>query len=155
MTDPSDHAHVIIFPPLLFLIAVLAMLGLHWLWPLPIGAESIVFWNGIALIVLGTNVAIWGIRTFKKARTNVSPYQPTTAIVASGPFGLSRNPLYIALISLLLGISLGVGTWWGIIILVPTALVLHYGIVLREERYLEQKFGVAYLEYKAKVRRYL
>jgi len=155
MATSSDHPQVIIFPPLLFLIALVAMIGLHWLWSLPIGGEAIVFWMGIALIVMAPSLAIWGFRSLKKAQTNVSPYQPTTAIVAGGPFSYTRNPLYIALTLLLLGISLAIGTWWGLILLVPTMLVLHYGIILREERYLEQKFAAPYLDYKTKVRRYL
>jgi protein-S-isoprenylcysteine O-methyltransferase Ste14 len=154
MSTQPDHPGVVIFPPLLFLIAVLLMLGLHWLWPHFIGGERIVFWIGIVLIFAGPSLAIWGVLTMRKAQTNVSPYQPSTAIVASGPFGFSRNPLYVALTLLFLGITLAVGTWWGLLVVVPFLLVLHFGIIVREERYLERKFGEPYLAYKAKVRRY-
>ena len=57
--------------------------------------------------------------------------------------------------TLLVGVSLGIGTWWGFVVLIPLVFALHNGVVLREERYLEQKFGESYLKYKASVRRYL
>ena len=78
------------------------------------------------------------------AGTNVNPALPTTAIVASGPFRFSRNPLYLALTLLYLGLTLAFNTWWGIVVLVPVLIIMHRGVVLREERYLDQKFGETY-----------
>ena len=89
------------------------------------------------------------------AGTNIDPSLPTTAIVQSSPFGYSRNPLYCALTLLYLGLTLAFNTWWGIVVLVPLLIVMHRGVVLREERYLEQKFGETYRQYRSKVRRYL
>lgn len=89
------------------------------------------------------------------AGTNVNPSLPTIALVSAGPFQFTRNPLYLALLLIFAGLSFVLGTWWGVIVLVPTILVLHYGVILREERYLEQKFGETYLQYKGRVRRYL
>ena len=89
------------------------------------------------------------------AGTNVNPALPTTATVASGPFRFSRNPLYLALTLLYLGLTLAFNTWWGIVVLVPVLIIMHHGVVLREERYLEQKFGETYRQYRSKVRRYL
>jgi protein-S-isoprenylcysteine O-methyltransferase Ste14 len=63
--------------------------------------------------------------------------------------------LYVGAMTLLIGLTLVVGTWWGFVVLVPLLLSLHYGVVLREERYLEQKFGESYLRYKSIVRRYI
>lgn len=91
--------------------------------------------------------------TLVRAGTNVSPLKPTTAIVRS--FRFTRNPLYVGGTALLFGVSLLIGTWWGLIVLVPATLMLHYGVVLREERYLEQKFGESYVKFKSSVRRYL
>jgi protein-S-isoprenylcysteine O-methyltransferase Ste14 len=93
--------------------------------------------------------------TLVRAGTNVSPLKPTTAIVTGGSFRFTRNPLYVGGTALLFGVSLLIGTWWGLIVLVPATLMLHYGVVLREERYLEQKFGESYVEFKSSVRRYL
>ena len=89
------------------------------------------------------------------AGTNVNPTLPTTAIVSSGPFRFSRNPLYVALNLFYVGISLVINTWWGAVVWVPLLLVMHFGVILREERYLDRKFGEPYREYRAKVRRYL
>jgi len=89
------------------------------------------------------------------AGTNVNPALPTIAIVASGPFRFSRNPLYLALTLLYFGLTLAFNTWWGIVVLIPLLIIMHRGVVLREERYLDQKFGETYRQYRSKVRRYL
>ena len=89
------------------------------------------------------------------AGTNINPLMPTTSIVTSGPFRFTRNPLYVSLTLLYLGLTLAFNTWWGIVGLIPLLVVMHYGVVLREERYLEQKFGEMYRQYRSKVRRYL
>ena len=89
------------------------------------------------------------------AGTNISPLRPTTSVVTTGPFRFSRNPLYVALTLLYLGLTLAFNTWWGIVVLIPLLIIMHYGVVLREERYLEQKFGETYRQYRSQVRRYL
>ncbi len=91
----------------------------------------------------------------KAAGTNINPTLPAKAIVSSGPFRFSRNPLYLSLTTIYLGLTLAVNTWWGIVVLIPLLIVMHRGVVLREERYLEQKFGQSYRQYRSRVRRYL
>ena len=91
----------------------------------------------------------------RAAGTNVRPSLPATAIVTTGPFRFSRNPLYCSLTLLYLGLTAIFNTWWGLIVLVPLLLVMHFGVVLREERYLERKFGDTYRQYRMSVRRYL
>ena len=110
---------------------------------------------GAVLCLCGIGIAAWGRGLLVKGDTNVNPYKPTISIITGGPYRFTRNPLYVGLQSLLVGLSLLVGTWWGVIFLVPVFLVLHYGVVLREEAYLERKFGQAYLTYKSTVRRWL
>jgi protein-S-isoprenylcysteine O-methyltransferase Ste14 len=94
-------------------------------------------------------------RALLAARTNIGPTLPSTAIVTTGPFRLSRNPLYLALTLLYLGLVLAFDSWWGIARLIPLLLVMHRGVILREERYLEAKFGDEYRRYKVSVARYL
>ena len=89
------------------------------------------------------------------AGTNIRPNLPAKAIVTSGPFRFSRNPLYCSLTLLYLGLSAFLNTWWSLILLVPLLLVMHVGVVRREERYLERKFGEEYRRYRSSVRRYL
>ena len=155
MATPVDNPGVIARPPLLYGAAVFVFLVLRWFWPMPILAHSVTFWPGLALLLLGLAIVMWGRRALRAAGTNMNPTLPTTAIVTSGPFRFSRNPLYMALTLLYLGLALAVNTWWGIVVLVPLLILMHRGVVLREERYLEAKFGDSYRQYCSKVRRYL
>ena len=155
MPAERDNPGVIALPPLLYGAAFLVVLALNWLLPLQIVKQTVALWVGVALVVVGAGIGLWGQRTMRAAGTSVHPSEPTTAIVTRGPFRFSRNPLYVALTLLYVGLSLAVNTWWGLIALVPLLFTLHYGVVLREERYLERKFGDTYREYRVKVRRYL
>jgi protein-S-isoprenylcysteine O-methyltransferase Ste14 len=155
MATSTDKPGVVVPPPLLYGGAFVLVFVLRWFWPMPIFDHAVALWLGLALLVLGIGMAAWGIRTMQAAGTNVNPALPTTAIVKSGPFRFSRNPLYVALMLLYLGLTLAFNTWWGIVLLVPVLIIMHCGVVLREERYLEQKFGETYRQYRSKVRRYL
>jgi protein-S-isoprenylcysteine O-methyltransferase Ste14 len=154
MDARTDRAGVVMLPPVLMLAAFVLVLILHHFLPLIIGMPGPMRNLGIALIALGVGSAAWGRTTLVRAGTNVSPLKPTTAIVTGGPFQFTRNPLYVGIMCVFLGLSLIVGTWWGFIVIVPVFLILHFGVVLREERYLAQKFGEPYLAYKQSVRRY-
>ena len=150
----ADNPGVIVRPPLLYVAALAAMLVLRWLWPLPILSGG-AFWPAIALVVLGVCILVWGRRTLVAGGTNVDPSLPSTAVVTSGPYRISRNPLYVGLAIVYLGLTLAFDVWWGIVLLVLVLLVMHLGVIQREERYLERKFGDAYRQYRSAVRRYL
>jgi protein-S-isoprenylcysteine O-methyltransferase Ste14 len=139
----------------LYGIGLLAVLVLRWFWPLPISDSILPFWLGLSLLALGGALGLWAQTIFRVVGTNVNPSLPTTAIVTSGPFRISRNPMYLAFNLLFVGLTLAINSYWGVIALVPLLPLLHYGVVLREERYLERKFGEGYLRYKGRVRRYL
>src|SRR5262249_31732703 len=128
---------------------------LRWFWPMPIFGHAVALWLGLALLVLGIGMAAWGIRTMQAAGTDVNPALPTTAIVQTRPFRFSRHPLYLSPMLLYFCLPLAFNTWWGIVLLVPVLIIMHCGVVLREERSLEQKFGETYRQYRSKVRRYL
>ena len=155
MATTTDKPGVIAPPPLLFGTALVAVLALRWFHPLPIIGSAAILWPCLILVALGIAIGIPGRRAMKAARTNVNPYRPTTAIVTSGPFRFSRNPLYVGVTLVYLGVTLALNTWWSLVVLMPILLVMHYGVVLREERYLEGKFGDAYRQYRSRVRRYL
>ena len=152
----ADHPGVIVMPPLLYLGVFLVALLAQWLAPMPIFATTaIAVALGLSLAVVAIAVARWGRRTMTAAGTNVRPTRPATTIVTTGPFRFSRNPLYVSLTLLYLGLTTAVNTWWGLVLLVPLLATMHFGVVLREERYLERKFGDSYREYRASVRRYV
>ncbi len=155
MAPSANNPGVAVRPPFLYGGAFVIALALRWIWPLPILGHSVAFWLGLALAVLAVMIALWGRRTMHAAGTNVNPIRPTTAIVTSGPFRFTRNPLYFAMTILYFGLTLTFNTWWGIVMLVPLLVIMHYGVVLREERYLEQKFGETYRQYRSTVRRYV
>lgn len=151
----TDNPGVVVLPPRLYLGALVLVLVLRWFWHMPIAASGVTFWPGLVVAALALGFGFWGRLSLTRAGTNVNPGRPTTTIVASGPFRFSRNPLYVALTLFFLGITLAINTWWGIVALVPMLVIMHRGVVLREERYLETKFGESYLQYRARVRRYL
>ncbi len=157
MPSDPDSPHVIILPPLLYVLALAAGLLLSWAAPLPplatLGVTLVAL--GVTLVGLGVLLAAWGRSVMERAGTNVNPMLPTTALVTTGPFRRSRNPLYVALTLMYVGLGLLTNSLWVLALLVPVLLILHNGVVRREERYLEAKFGDAYRSYRARVRRYL
>src|SRR5207248_2138361 len=110
---------------------------------------------GIALVVLAPTLALPALVTMKKAGTDVYPAGPALTIMCSGPYRLTRNPMYLALCWLQVALGFFLNDWITLMFVVPLALIMHYGVVLREERYLTAKFGEPYLELKRAVRRWL
>jgi len=157
MTNHSEAKTpgVIAPPPVLYGAALIIASALHWFWPLPIFRASVVRWLGIAVVALGLALVLQVFRTMRAAGTNVDPRRPTTAIVTTGLFRFSRNPIYVGLTLMYLGLTLAFNTWWGLVLLGPLLLTMHRGVILREERYLEQTFSEPYRQYCSMVRRYL
>ena len=141
-------------PPVVYLTAILAglgldFLGLRWL-PAEIGV-----WVGVPLVIFSLALFFASTRRFKSAGTPVPGNKATTAIVQSGPYRFSRNPIYLAFSVLMLGIACSRNSAWLLGTLAAAASLMSFVVIPREERYLEGRFGVEYLEYKAKVRRWL
>jgi len=151
----NDSPNVVVLPPLLYGIGLAAGFLLQWLAPHAIVSSSARYWAGGVMLALGVFLALWGRRVMEQAGTNVNPTQPTTALVVTGPFRFSRNPLYVALTLAYVALALLADALWVLVLLLPVLLVLHYGVIRREERYLEAKFGEAYRQYRSRVRRYL
>jgi protein-S-isoprenylcysteine O-methyltransferase Ste14 len=156
MSDATDNPNVIIHPPIAWALAVLAGLALQRLIPLRfMPAAAPAGWLGGAVFVLGLAFAIWAIATMTRAGSNVPTNRPTTTIVDAGPYGFTRNPIYLGLFVGLVGLAIAFDSLWVLVMLVPFGLVIRYGVVAREEAYLERKFGDAYRGYRARVRRWL
>jgi protein-S-isoprenylcysteine O-methyltransferase Ste14 len=155
--DPhsADAPGVVVWPPLLYLSALLVGVALHFLVPLtglPTGLSRVA---GGLLLAGGLALGAWGDRTMHRAGTNVHPSKPALALVEAGPFRFSRNPLYLGLTLIYAGVALLIPAVWPLLLLVPVLAVMTWGVVLREERYLERKFGESYRSYKARTRRWL
>jgi protein-S-isoprenylcysteine O-methyltransferase Ste14 len=151
-------AGVLTRPPFLFLACLILGFVLDYVLPLP-GAlpwTALVCWTaGGGLIVLGVAIMAAGIRNFSRAATPVPSDQPVRALVTTGIHGWSRNPIYVGMFFLYAGIGLAARGPWILILALPLAITLRYGVVAREEAYLERRFGDAYRDYKARVRRWL
>jgi len=156
MSETRDNPGVIVHPPIALLIAFVAGLVFEWLWPLPFVPPTLPrTWIGVLLFAAGFALLIWAFVTFRKAGTNVQTSEPATAVVERGPYGFSRNPIYSGMFLALAGLAIGLNSLWVLAMLVPFYLVIRYGVVAREEAYLERKFGKTYLDYKSRVRRWI
>lgn len=154
--DGLDRSRVMFPPPLLHLATFVAGLGLHFAFPqsfLPDTWMQLV--TGLPFIVISFALVASAFRTMRRSGTDPNAYKPTTAIVVDGPFRFSRNPMYLSFTALYIGIAFAVDALWPFALL-PIALVgISLGVIKREERYLEQKFGQEYLQYKDRVRRWI
>jgi len=151
----SDTAGVVAPPPLIYLAALVVGLVLRAVAPTPFLPRDLSVGVGVLLVVIAVGLSVWGVRTMRHAGTPVSPRAPTTALVTAGPFRFSRNPLYVSLTLCYLGIAIATQALWAIPLLVVVLVVMRRGVIDREERYLERKFGAEYLRYKARVRRWM
>ncbi len=150
----TDSPGVIVFPPVLPLGTMLLSVLLNYMWPLQFPRMGWMKAAGGLLFILGLFLAGWSHRTMVRAGTNVPPNKPTLAIVTNGPFRFTRNPLYLGGTVAYIGLGLGLNLAWAPILLVPMLFLLNWGIISREERYLEKKFGETYRVYKARVPRW-
>jgi protein-S-isoprenylcysteine O-methyltransferase Ste14 len=156
MNDTATTAQVIIRPPLAWALAVIAGLALDWLVPLPfLPADLDAGWPGALVFALALGLAVWAIVTITRAGSNVPTNRPTTTIVESGPYRFTRNPIYLGMFGGQIGLAIAFDNLWLLLMLVPFALVIRYGVVAREEAYLERKFGDLYRDYRLRVRRWL
>jgi protein-S-isoprenylcysteine O-methyltransferase Ste14 len=152
-----DVAGVIALPPLIFLAFLAAATVLEAVVPLPVLAAHALarYLVGAALAACGFVMIGMGTRRFLAAGTNIPPSLPTTALVVEGIYERTRNPLYLGTTLVYLGLSVAAGSLWAIGLVVPLLWVINVGVVAREERYLERKFGDGYRAYKARVRRWV
>jgi protein-S-isoprenylcysteine O-methyltransferase Ste14 len=157
MSDDStqDNPGVIAPPPLIYAGALAIGLFVHWLFPVKFLPRAVAHLLGRISMGISGILALTAFLEMHRAGTHVDPTQPVTTIVTRGPFRLTRNPLYLSLTLLYAGIALLVNSLWAIILLPGVLLLIRIGVINREERYLEQKFGEKYLSYKAKVRRWI
>ncbi len=153
--DNPETAGVIAPPPLIFLSA----LGAGFALSRKIGTGSLPpklrVPIGSAALVAGTSLMRSFVQAFARAGTPLDPYKPSQAIVTDGPYALSRNPAYLGMTLTYTGISLLSNSPWALAPLPIALAAIDRGVIAREERYLEGRFGAPYLEYKRRVRRWI
>lgn len=154
LQDTQDNPGVIAPPPLIFAGPLAAGLLLHRFFP----KRFVPRWIGITLgglgIISGAMLIRGGFREMLAAKTNVNPTLPANTIVTGGPYRYTRNPLYMGLTLMYAGVAFLANAFWAMLLLPLVLVVMVYGVIKREEQYLEQKFGEQYLSYKARVRRW-
>lgn len=154
----ADHPGVIAPPPLIALATLLLGLLLDWLLPIYVLATLLGSWTrgfiGGLLVASGAAVAIAGRQRFVEAGTNVNPWKPALNLATAGVYRYVRNPMYAGMMLLVGGFGVAFASDWTLVLLVAMAFALRNGVIVREERYLEQKFGDEYRAYKARVPRW-
>ena len=154
--DTADHARVLIRPTIAWPIAALGGLALNWIRPLPFVPAAVpASLVGATAFAIAVALFAWAIVTMNRAGSNVPTDRPTTTIVDIGPYRFTRNPIYVGMMLGLIGLGIAFDSLWLLILLAAFALVIRYGVVAREEAYLERKFGDAYRLYCMRVRRWL
>lgn len=150
-----DNPRVIAFPPLIYVGALLIGLAIDYFVPIQFLSETLSIRLGALLSSTAGLLALSAVFAMRRSETPFDVQKPTTSIVTQGPFRFSRNPMYLALTLLYIGIASLISSIWVFLMIVPTVFAIQRGVIKREERYLERKFGEEYLRYKKRVRRWI
>ena len=142
-------------PPLVYLGAIALGLLLHFAWPVRLVSRAVSVPLGGTAVLVAVALFLYAVRTFRTAGTPVPGNRPTTTIVRTGPYRWSRNPIYLSFSLLQLGVAAWVNSLWLVVTLVPAVALMSFVVIPREEQYLETRFPLDYLPYKASVRRWL
>jgi protein-S-isoprenylcysteine O-methyltransferase Ste14 len=159
ITAAPDHSNVVVFPPVIPLSGFLLGLLLEAIFPVGGFVSGAMRSNmrvvGALIALVGAAGFAWMVVTMKMARTPIHTARTPTALVASGPFRFTRNPMYLFGSIAYAGLALLLTEVWSLALLPFVVLAIHVGVVLREEAYLSRKFGASYEEYRRRVRRWL
>ncbi len=160
MSDVSQRPSVLqlIPPPLLFAVPLIVGIFLERRFPLldsRAGLAQASNWAGIALIALGAMHALWALGLFALRRTTLAPHHVSVSLVTTGVYRWTRNPMYVGLVLIYLGVSLLTSAVWAVLLLPLPVIAVNTAIIPLEERLLDTAFGPAYAQYKARVRRWI
>ncbi len=142
-------------PPLIFLTFLLFAYGVEQYLPLNVGQSPLLNMICVVTIVIGLGSLIHVAIMFRQAKTSIEPWKPTSTIITGGLYAYSRNPIYVGLCLIQIGLGLYLNSLWVVLSFLPAATLVNYLVVHKEEHYLEKKFGDEYLRYKQRVRRWL
>jgi protein-S-isoprenylcysteine O-methyltransferase Ste14 len=150
-------ARVRIPPPLVFVVLIGAGIGLRYLVappPLP-GSRTVQLVVGALLVVAALGLGGTAFGLFKRSGQDPAPWKPAPSLVLEGVYRYTRNPMYVGMAMLQIGVGLMLGNLWVMLLAAVSLVVVHYSAVLPEEAYLDEKFGEPYRQYRKSVRRYL
>ncbi len=157
--QPIDAAAVRVFPPAVPLAAVLLGVGLNFLWPIDTGfaLPGFVRWGIGGLFIAGPFLGLgaWSVITMRRTGQSENPWKPTSEIVQKGPYRVTRNPMYLQMVLICIGLAVVLANLWILILTPVCGWVLQKFAILPEEAYLEAKFGDTYRAYQSRVRRWL
>jgi protein-S-isoprenylcysteine O-methyltransferase Ste14 len=154
-TPERDISGVIAPPPLIFLAGLGLGFALEALLPGSDVPDVLAWILGGALLLAGIALLFVFEREFQRKKTAANPWRPTTAIATDGPYRFTRNPAYVGMALVYVGIALCSQALWVLLPLPIVLVIIDRGVIAREERYLERKFGQEYLDYKGRVRRWV
>ena len=150
-----DNPGVRIPPPLFYAAAVIGGWALNRRIPLPVSSATPVRALSWIFVLMWAALTAASIGLFRRSRTSMLPVRPAANLVIRGPYRITRNPMYVGLAFLTIGLGLFINSWWPIILLVPTVVVVQQFVIVREENYLRRRFGGQYDAYTKQVRRWL
>ena len=152
-TTPSG---IITLPPVLYLSTFFTGGMIHLIYPQSIFPfNGILQYLGIFLLIISAALTGWAFITLRNLGTSPDPRKPSLMLSTQGAFAVSRNPIYVAMTGLYIGMTLLINSLWLLLLLIPLLWLMHWGVVLREERYLLNLFGESYIDYQSRVRRWL
>jgi protein-S-isoprenylcysteine O-methyltransferase Ste14 len=151
----ADTAGVIAPPPLIYLGALAIGFGLDAAFGFGSLSAAVAVPVGCALMVAGGVLAVSFVKAFQRSDTPLDPYTPSVKLVTDGPYRFTRNPGYLGMALACAGIAVVSDALWALVPIVGAVAVIDRGVIAREERYLERKFGAQYNAYRARVRRWL
>lgn len=142
-------------PPTWLRIGLLVMLSLHYVAPGPVWIQSPWRFIGIAFLLLGGAVLLWAGALFQRAGTGIRPFSPSTRLVQHGPFRFSRNPMYLGMAFVLIGTAVWCGDTTPWLVVPAFVWLIDRRFIAREERFMAERYGDAFADYRARVRRWL
>ena len=155
MKSQTDHAQVVVNPFLIYILLALCAFFMQKFLPLPFLEQTSARLIGLMIMIINLLFGLPALRGMSAVKTSPNPSRPTTSLVFSGPYRISRNPMYIGLTLFYAGMVIFFQLPWGLVLLPVVIWFITIWVIIPEEQYLEQKFGAEYLDYKSEVRRWI
>jgi protein-S-isoprenylcysteine O-methyltransferase Ste14 len=155
MKSQTDHAQVVVNPFLIYILLAFTAFFMQKFLPLPFLEQTSARLIGLIIMIINLLFGLPALRGMFAVKTSPNPSRPTTSLVFSGPYRISRNPMYIGLTIFYAGIVIFFQLPWGLVLLPVVIWLITIWVIIPEEQYLEQKFGAEYLDYKSEVRRWI